>query len=56
MSTLMIRQALQGLESYAIAKVSADIIKLDAMGLPYTWPEELRDQWNKRLQLSLIHI
>ena len=49
MSTLMIRQALQGLESYAIAKVSADIIKLDAM-LPYTWSEELRDQWNKRLQ------
>ena len=50
MSTSMTRQDLQDLDPYAIAKVPADVIKLDAMELPYAWPEELRDQWNKRLQ------
>lgn len=54
MSTSVTRKDLQDLAPYAITKVSSDVIKLDAMELPYVWPEELHEQWSKRLKTVIL--
>jgi histidinol-phosphate aminotransferase len=44
-----VRPEIQALSAYHVANAEG-LIKLDAMENPYTWPEELRQQWLQRLQ------
>lgn len=45
----VIREDIQNLTAYAVADVSDDFIKLDAMEVPYLLPEHLRQEWANQL-------
>ena len=44
-----VRPGIAALSAYHVPEAEG-LIKLDAMENPYTWPEELRDQWLQRLR------
>ena len=44
-----IRPEIQALSAYHVANAHG-LIKLDAMENPYTWPQDLRQQWLQQLQ------
>lgn len=50
----LIREQVLGLKAYQIADATG-MIKLDAMENPYTWPDELRQQWLKRLEQAELN-
>ena len=43
-----VRPEIRELSAYHVQN-PAGLVKLDAMENPYTWPEELRDEWNARI-------
>ncbi len=52
----LIRSDIQALKAYAVADVPADFIKLDAMELPYRFPEEMQRELAAKLAAAPMNL
>ncbi len=49
-----VRPEIQDLQAYHVPP-AADVIKLDAMENPYTWPQEMIEAWQRRLATTPVN-